>query len=280
MREASKTLILGANGKTGRRIVERLTARNVPIRLGSRSADLPFDWEDDTTWEPALQGVSAVYIAYQPDLAIPGAVERVQKLVDLAVAAGVQRLVLLSGRGEEEAQRCEQVVQQSGVAWTIVRCSFFAQNFSEGIFMEGVLAGEIVLPVGAVREPFVDVDDIADVATAALTEPGHAGQLYELTGPQLLTFAEATAEIARAANRPIQFVNVPVEAYKQGLRDAGLPDDVIWLIDYLFTTVMDGRNAYVSDGVKRALGREPRDFATYAQQVASTGVWNTEPVTK
>ncbi|NDJ78623.1 MAG: NAD(P)H-binding protein [Chloroflexi bacterium] len=280
MNNQHKVLVLGATGKTGRRIVQRLAARSVPIRIGSRSAELPFDWENDATWAPALQGIHAVYIAYQPDLAIPGTVDRIQRFVNTAVEVGVQRLVLLSGRGEEEAERCEQVVQQSGVEWTIVRCSFFAQNFSEGIFLDSVLSGEVVLPVGDVREPFVDVDDIADVATAALIEDGHAGQLYELTGPRLLTFAEAVAEIAQATGRTIRFVSVPVESYTRGLRDMGLPEDVIWLIDYLFSTVMDGRNEYLTDGVQRALGREPRDFATYAQQVAHTGLWNTELVSE
>lgn len=280
MNNQSKILVLGATGKTGRRIVQRLTEQQVPVRLGSRSAPIPFDWENDTTWAPALADVHAVYIAYQPDLAIPGAVEQIQKLVNLSAKAGVKRLVLLSGRGEEEAERCEQVVQHSGLDWTVVRCSFFAQNFSEGIFLDGILGGTLALPVGDVREPFVDVDDIADVATAALTQDGHTGQLYELTGPQLLTFAEAVAQVAHAAGRDIQFVQVPLDAYKQGMQQMGLPDGVIWLVNYLFTTVMDGRNEHIADGVQRALGRQPRSFEAYARAAAATGVWNPAAVTQ
>ena len=242
MSQENKVLVLGATGKTGRRIVQQLAAKQVPVRLGSRRAEIPFDWENDKTWEAALAGIHAVYIAYQPDLAIPGAVEHIQTFVNMAVKAGVQRLVLLSGRGEEEAERCEQVVQNSGLDWTVVRCSFFYQNFSEGIFIEGILSGEFVLPVGDVKEPFVDVDDIADVATAALTEDGHAGKLYELTGPELLTFAEATQKIAAATGRDIQYVQVPIEAYVEGMRAAGLPEGEVWLVNYLFETVMDGRN--------------------------------------
>ncbi len=276
----NKVLVLGATGKTGRRIVQRLAARQVPVRLGSRSAEIPFDWENETTWEAALQGIHTVYIAYQPDLAIPGAVEHIQMFVQLAAQAGVKRLVLLSGRGEEEAQRCEAVVQASGLDWTVVRCSFFAQNFSEGIFLEGIQGGELALPVGDVREPFVDVDDIADVATAALTEDGHAGQVYELTGPDLLTFEEAVAQIAKAANREVRFIPVPLDAYKDGMRAVGLPEGVIWLVDYLFTNVMDGRNEYVVDGVQRALGRQPRSFMTYAKDAATTGIWDKAPVTE
>lgn len=269
-----KVLVLGGTGKTGQRVAKRLQALNVPVRIGSRSADPAFDWEKETTWAPVLQDIYAVYIAYQPDLAVPGAVEVIQRFVDKAVASGVQHLVLLSGRGEPEAELCEQIVQQSGVAWTILRASFFAQNFSEGLLLDSVLSGEIVLPIDDVSEPFVDVDDIADVAVVALTENGHAGQVYELSGPRLLTFAEATTEIAQATGRSIDYVQIPMEAYTQALHDMGMPQDEIWLIEYLFRTVLDGRNETLCNGVQRALGREPRDFASYARQVADTGVWH------
>src|SRR5215213_10458708 len=180
------TLVLGGTGKTGRRVAERLAARGVPVRLGSRSGEPPFDWEDRASWVPELSGVGSVYLTYYPDLAVPGAVDAVQSLVELTVARGVQRLVLLSGRGEDEAQRAEEVVQASGVDWTIVRSSWFNQNFSENYLRDPVLDGEVVLPAGGVREPFIDADDIADVAVAALTEEGHVGRVYEVTGPRLL----------------------------------------------------------------------------------------------
>lgn len=273
MNEQNKVLVLGGTGKTGRRIIERLKARDVPVRVGSRSAEIPFDWENEATWTSAVQDIYAVYIAYQPDLAIPGAVDVIRKFVDVAVTNGVQRLVLLSGRGEPEAELSEKIVQQSGVEWTIIRASFFNQNFSESFLFDSVLQGEVVLPIGAVGEPFIDVDDIADVATVALTEDGHTRQLYEVTGPRLLSFAQAVEEIAQATGRPIQFVQVPIEAYTQAIREMGQPEDVIWLIEYLFTTVLDGRNEYICDGVQRALGREPRDFTTYAHQVADAGIW-------
>jgi uncharacterized protein YbjT (DUF2867 family) len=268
------TLVLGGTGKTGRRVAERLAARGLPVRLGSRSANPPFDWVDESTWTPALRGVAAVYITYFPDLAVPGAVEAVRALTDLAAESGVGRLVLLSGRGEEEAQRAEQVVQASGVDWTIVRCSWFSQNFSENYLLEPILAGEVVLPAGDVPEPFVDADDIADVAVAALTEEGHAGQLYELTGPRLLTFAQAIAEISEAAGRDIRFVPVSVDEYAAAMAELGVPAEFEWLLTYLFREVLDGRNAYLADGVRRALGRQPREFADYAREAAASGVWD------
>jgi uncharacterized protein YbjT (DUF2867 family) len=267
-------LIVGGTGKTGRRVAERLEALGLPIRIGSRSAQIPFDWENQSTWAPALAGVDAVYLTYYPDIAVPGAVDAVRTFVGLAESSNVRRLVLLSGRGEEEAQRAEDVVMDSSLDWTIVRCSWFAQNFSENYLIEPVLAGEVVLPAGDVGEPFVDVEDIADVAVAALTEDGHSGRLYELTGPRLLTFADAVAEIGRATGRDIGYTQVSHADYAAALKEEGVPDDVVWLLDYLFTTVLDGRNAFLTDGVQRALGREPRDFTEYARATAATGVWN------
>jgi uncharacterized protein YbjT (DUF2867 family) len=275
MTEGSGTvLVLGGTGKTGRRVVERLQARGVAVRVGSRSASPPFEWDDPATWGPALAGVSAVYVSYYPDLAVPGAPEAVGALAEEARRQGVQRLVLLSGRGEEEAQRAEQVVQGAGLEWTVVRCSWFNQNFSEDYLLEPILEGEVALPAGDTPEPFVDTEDIADVAVAALTEPGHSGRVYELTGPRLLTFAEAIAEIGRGTGRELRSVPISVEEYAAGAAEHGLPEDVIGLVQYLFSEVLDGRNAQLADGVQQALGREPRDFADYVRETAATGVWN------
>ncbi len=271
------TLVLGGTGKTGRRVVERLASRGLPTRIGSRSGNPPFDWDDQSTWDAVLGGVTAAYISYAPDLAIPGATDAIRDFVERAVKQRVRRLVLLSGRGEEEAQLCEQIIQRPDVEWTVVRASWFSQNFSEGEFLDMVRAGEIALPAGEVGEPFIDVDDIADVAVAALTEDGHAGQVYEVTGPRLLTFAEAVNEIAQATGRMIQYVQIPPESFAAGVAEMGLPEDVAWLLDYLFATVLDGRNAYLADGVRRALGREPVDFADYARRIAAAGVWDVAP---
>ena len=268
------TLVLGGTGKTGRRVAERLASRGVPTRVASRGGDPPFDWGDQSTWDAVLDGVTAAYISYAPDLAIPGATDAVRAFVERAVEHGVRRLVLLSGRGEEEAQLCELIIQRPEVEWTVVRASWFSQNFSEGEFLDMVLAGEITLPAGDVPEPFVDVDDIADVAVAGLTEDSHAGQIYELTGPRLLTFAEAVDEIAQATGRTIRYVQIPAEAFAAGVAESGLPEDILWLLNYLFATVLDGRNAYLADGVRQALGREPRDFAEFAHQAAAAGVWD------
>ncbi|WP_433770959.1 NAD(P)H-binding protein [Pseudomonas putida] len=267
-------LVLGATGKTGRRIAQQLEAGGQSVRLGSRGATPPFDWEDRSTWAAALDGVHAAYISFQPDIAVPGALETIQAFTRQAVESGVGKLVLLSGRGEAEAEQAERVVQNSGVDWTILRASWFCQNFSEAHFLEPILQGELVLPVGDIAEPFVDVEDIAEIAVAALTQSRHNGQLYELTGPQALTFAEAVTEIARATQRDIAFTTVPADAYRHALEQEQMPPEVIDLVLYLFTTVLDGRNTPIADGVQRALGRPARTFTDYVQRTAKTGVWN------
>jgi uncharacterized protein YbjT (DUF2867 family) len=276
LEQTGTTLVIGGTGKTGRRVAQRLMAMDGNVRVGSRTADLPFDWENRATWAPALHDVESIYISYYPDLAVPGAVDAVQELNDLAVKTGVKRMVLLSGRGEEEAQRAEAVVKSAGAEWTIVRSAWFSQNFSENYLLEPILQGEVILPVGDVLEPFVDADDIASVAVAALTEDGHAGQVYEVTGPRLLTFEQAVREIADATGREIRFATVSSEEYSEILRQHDVPAEFVGLLEYLFGEVLDGRNACLADGVQRALGRKPKDFAEYARETAATGVWGVE----
>jgi uncharacterized protein YbjT (DUF2867 family) len=266
------TLVLGGTGKTGRRVAQRLMARGLPVRIGSRSGEPRFDWEDHSTWAAALRGVRSAYVSYYPDLAMPGAAETVGTFAELAVRRGVRRLVLLSGRGEPEAADAEHAVRASGAELTILRSAWFAQNFSENYMLDYVLDGEVVLPAGDVPEPFIDVDDIADVAVAALTEDGHAGRLYELSGPRSLTFAEAVGEIARATGRSIRFQPISIDEFvAAAYRD--VPREFIELLTYLFGEVLDGRNAHVADGVPRALGRAARDFADYARVTAASGIW-------
>ena len=267
------TLVLGGTGKTGRRVVERLRANGHDVRVGSRSAIPSFDWDHEAGWEACLKGVTSAYITYTPDLAMPGATDAIQAFVNKAKKAGLKRLVLLSGRGEEEAQACEEIVQQSGLEWTVVRASWFNQNFSEGAFIEMVLTGTITLPAGDMVEPYVDADDIADVAYTALTESGHSGEIYEVTGPRLMSLYDIASDLSAATGRKIEYVDVPHDAFVSGIADSGAPKDVVWMLDYLFSTVLDGRNAHLTDGVQRALGRPPKDFVDYARDTAKKGVW-------
>ena len=271
-------LVIGSSGKTGRRVVELLQTRGIPVRAGSRSSNPSFDWQDRSTWRGALEGAKSVYITYFPDLAMPQAPADISDLCELAVAAGVEHLVLLSGRGEPEAQHCETIVQQSGIDWTLVRASWFNQNFDEGAFIDMIHAGMIALPVGDTGEPFIDANDIAEVVAAALTDTRHRNQLYEVTGPELLSFADLADIFTREANIPVQFQRISREEFHQQLTSVQTPEGMIAMLDYLFTEVLDGRNAFTTDGVQRALGRPPRSFADYVRAASASGAWNQEEV--
>lgn len=272
-RSPATVLVTSATGKTGRRVAERLAARGVTVRAGSRSGATPFDWEAPETWAPALRGADAAYLAYYPDLAAPGAAEAMRTFGRLAASSGVRRLTLLSGRGEPEAVVAEEALRAAaeGVELTVVRAAFFAQNFSEGLLAEGVAEGAVVFPAGDTAEPFVDVDDIADVVVETLTADGHAGRVHELTGPRPVGFAEVAADIARASGRPVVYRAVSEADYAELLTGFGLPTpEAAWLAS-LFTTLLDGHNASVTDGVKRVLGREPRSFTAFADATWATG---------
>jgi uncharacterized protein YbjT (DUF2867 family) len=268
-------LVIGGTGKTGRRVVERLEARAIPVRVGSRShSETPFDWYDPSTWPAALDGVTTAYVSFHPDLAFPGAAEIIGAFAEQAVARGARRLVLLSGRGEDGAVHSEDQLKASGADWTVIRSTWFQQNFGEDWLLEPVLSGVIALPAGDVAEPFVDVEDIADVAVAALTEDGHVGETYEVTGPRLVTFADAAAELTAAIGRHVAYLPVTEDQWLAAAVAEGMPSEVAQGLAGVFAQVLDGRNAHLTDGVQRALGREPADFRDYVRRTAATGVWS------
>ena len=273
MTTTAPILVIAAAGKVGSRIVARLEANGTPVRAASRSTSPAFDWENQATWEPALTGIETAFVTFVPDLAVKGSVEAIRAFTETARRTGLQHLVLLSGRGEANAMASEAVVQASGIGCTIVRASWFNQNFSEGHLLAPVLEGIIALPAENRGEPFVDTNDIADVAVAALLDQHkHAGQLYEVTGPRLLTFAEVAAEINAAAGLDVQYAHMPLgefHALMLSVMDAPTADFMRDLCEEVF----DGRNESVSDGVQRALGREPRDFRDYAAEIAASGIW-------
>ena len=265
-------LVLGATGKTGARIANRIEARGLPVRRGSRGAAIPFDWNAPETWGAVLQGVSAVYISYYPDIAVPGAVETVAAFTRQARAAGVRKIVLLTGRGEHHAQRAEEVVRTSGVPFTIVRAAWFAQNFSEGALYAPVMEGVLPMPGGDVQEPIVDVNDIADVAVAALTETGHDGETYEVTGPRLMSFLQMAEVLSAATGRHIAYLPISFEDFHAAIQ-ATEGDMIADVLTGIARETLDGRNAHLADGVQRALGRAPRDFTSFAEQAARSNAW-------
>ena len=275
----SNILVIGGTGKTGRKVVERLTARNHQVRIGSRRATPAFDWQDPATWPDALHGMDKVYITYQPDLAVPGAADAIRGLTALAQQHNIKKVVLLSGKGEIEAEKCEQIVMESGINFTIVRASWFNQNFSESFFLDPILSGHVALPKADVKIPFIDTDDIAEVVVEALLSDEHNGHIYNLTGPGVRTFREVIQEISGATGRNIQFTEITMDQYINALEEAGVPSNYIWLINYLFTNVIGNpKNSVISHDIEKVLGRKAKDFSAYVKEVASTGVWSPELV--
>jgi uncharacterized protein YbjT (DUF2867 family) len=271
--KSTPILIIGKNGKTGARVNQRLKDLGYSTRAVSRSTTPSFDWNNPLDWSSVLEGVKSAYVTYQPDLAVPQAEAAITEFVRVAIDSGLQHIVLLSGRGEQGAERAENILQGSGINWNIVRCSWFAQNFSESFMLQGIIDGELVLPANDTVEPFVDADDIADVVVATLTQPTMQNKVYELTGPRALNFAECIDEISQALQRPLKFTPVPIDAYINALQQQGVPEDMQWLLRELFTEVLDGRNSQVKNGVEQALGRPASDFKSYIQKAIKSAVW-------
>jgi uncharacterized protein YbjT (DUF2867 family) len=264
-------LVLGATGTTGRRVTERLRAAGFVVRAASRRGEVPFDWSDQATWEPAVTGAARMYLMAPHELPID------PSFVRCAVEQGVRHIVLLSSRGieamgDERLMAAEKTVRESGAAFTIVRPDWFNQNFDEGFFHPAVLLGELATPLGDVRQAFVDADDIAAVAAAALTEDGHAGQSYELTGPRALSFPEALESIGRASGRSIRFLGT-AEDYLAAQTALGIPAEQTQKQIEAFTALRELGDARPSGVVRQVTGREPKDFEVYAAEAAARGAW-------
>ena len=272
MTTTAPILVIGATGKVGRRVVAGLQSIGEDVRIGSRHAALPFDWQDRSNWAEHFVGIDTAYVAYYPDLAAPQGVDDIAALASVAKAAGVRRMVLLSGRGESGAERAEQALRDSGLGYTILRAAWFNQNFSEGHLQPSVMGGIVAMPAGQRLEPFIDVDDIAEVAVAALTDDRHNNQLYVLTGPRLLTFGDAVAAINAASGLSVTYMPVSLEDFHAGI-SAEFGTDVADLLTSVCAETFDGRNESIGDGVQRALGRAPRDFADFCRLAAQSGAW-------
>jgi uncharacterized protein YbjT (DUF2867 family) len=271
----SNILVIGGTGKTGRRVVEKLEQLNHPVRIGSRNSNPVFDWDDPGTYAEALKDMDKAYIVYSPDLAVPGAKEAIRALTIAAKKEGLSKVVLLSGKGEKEAELCEEIVARSGLDYTLVRASWFNQNFSESFFLEPILDGKVALPMPEMKIPFVDADDIADVVVKVLLNDKHNGETYELTGPRTLNFEEVVHEIAQVSGRDIKYEAISIEQYISMMKEAGLPSNYIWLFKYLFKEVLGNeKNHYISSDVEKVLGRKAIDFSEFAHKTAASGIWN------
>jgi len=273
--ESENILVIGGTGKTGRRVAEKLEKQNHNVRIGSRSSVPSFDWDNPDTYAQALKGMDRAYITYYPDLALPGAKEAIARLTEIALKDGLEKVVLLSGKGETEAEACEDIVANSGLNYTLVRASWFNQNFSESFFLEPILAGHVALPMSDIQIPFVDADDIADVVAKVLMDDSYNNQTITVTGPRKLTLKQAIEAIAERTEKEIKFQAISIEDYKEGMKAAGLPDDFVWLFSYLFREVLGNQdNQVVSNDIEGVLGRKALDFSEFVKRTTETGIWN------
>src|SRR3954471_6838239 len=264
-------LITGGSGKTGSRVARRLTALGRPVRAVSRRSEPRFDWHDDSTWSDAVTGCSSAYLTFQPDLGLPGADAIIGAFTRRAVDLGCTRLALLSGRGEDGARRAETAFIEAGADWTILRSAFFFQNFTEAFWAEEIATGSLTMVESTVGEPFVDADDLADVAVATLLQSTHSGRIHELTGPRLITFGDIAGEISSAIGRPVTSREWSAGHYIAALVSAGLAREDAVGLAHLFEEVLDGRNAHLESGIKDVLGREPRDFTAFVRSALAEG---------
>jgi len=270
-------LVIGGTGKTGRRVTENLKQLGHSVRIAGRKSNPVFDWNNPNTYDTALKDIDRAYIVYYPDLAVPGARDAIRTLTDKALKAGLDKVVLLSGKGEKEAEVCEQIVADSGLNYTIVRASWFNQNFSEGAFLDFVLSGNVALPMPEAEIPFVDADDIAEVAAKVLLDDSYNGETLTVTGPRKMTFREAVETLATEIGKEVHYQPISIEEFKDGMKAAGLPDSYVWLFGYLFEEVLGNvDNQGVSHDVQKVLGREATDFKDYVVKTLTTGVWNQE----
>ncbi|MCG6190060.1 NmrA family NAD(P)-binding protein [Maribellus maritimus] len=268
-------LVIGGTGKTGRRVSENLSKSGHNVRIAGRKTNPAFDWEDPDTYDAVLKDMDRAYIVYYPDLAVPGSREAINILTEKALKAGLEKVVLLSGKGEKEAEACEQIVADSGLNYTIVRASWFNQNFSEGAFLDFVISGNVALPMPGAEIPFVDADDIAEVVAKVLVDDSYNGETVTVTGPRKMTFREAVETIAAEIGKEINYQPISIEEFKDGMKAAGLPDSYVWLFGYLFEEVLGNPdNQEVSHDVQKVLGREAMDFRDYVAKTLTTGVWN------
>lgn len=272
MTNTNPILVIGATGKIGARVAASLAAKGHVHRAVSRSTTPAFDWENPATLAEAMRGMRSAFVTYVPDLAAPGAPEVIERFAATAKAEGLRKIVLLSGRGEHGAELSEDRLRQSGLDFAVVRASWFNQNFDEGALLPFVLSGTLAFAAGDKREPFVDADDVADVAVAALLDEKHNGTIFEVTGPRLISFAAAMQELSEAAGFKVDYVPMNIEDFHAMLLPM-LGKDAADLVANLCAEVFDGRNEWIGDGVQRALGREPRDFADYLRTAVAKGAW-------
>ncbi|MCB0164604.1 MAG: SDR family oxidoreductase [Anaerolineae bacterium] len=274
-----KILVLGATGNVGSSLVEFLVKKGKQVKAATRHpADYPstdnvepvsLDFERPETYAPALVGVDRVFALTKT--ADVQADKTLTPLIDQAKAAGVTQIVLMTALGVDQApedvpiRRLELHLINSGIDYTILRPNWFMQNFNPGFLLPMIQqGGTFYLAADDAKTSFIDTRDIAAVAAVVLTEEGHAGKEYALTGGEAFTYSEAAAILSEAANREINYVAIDDGAFREALASAGWRPEQVGFFADLFYIVRQGWVASVSPAVAEILEREPISLQQYA----------------
>ena len=278
---AGKILVTGGTGSTGTALAARLQSADLPVRIASRqpapnTAQVRFDWEDETTYGPALGGVEAVYLVAPVSAADPALTrypERVMvPFLRRALDAGVRRAVLLSSsaipEGGPALGQVHQAVREMMPEWSVLQPSWFMQNFVNALRPGIQNDGEIVTATGDGQVGFIDVGDIAEVAFYALANAEPHNQAHILTGPQALSYSDAAAIISEAAQRPVRHVSISTQQLQERFMGFGMPAAYAALLAGLDEGIKHGAQDRTTTAVEDVTGRPPKSFAAFARENA------------
>ena len=274
-----KKLVIGSTGTVGSALIAELSRRHIPTIAATRDPSrhtfpasvekAAFDYSDDASVQRALVGVDGMFVLAPPGM--ENQVEHWRGLFAHAKAAGVGHVVLMTAKGAGEDTphgQGEAALKASGLGWTLLRPTFFAQNFATYSGDTIKRDGAFYYPAGDGRAAFVDARDIAVVAAQVLAEPAaHAGKSYELTGPAALSMEDVARVLSGVLGRPIRYVDPGEEGYRQALEANGLPPALAGMFTYLYAVVVkNGWAAGTSDDVAKVLGRAPTSFEQFARE--------------
>lgn len=271
-------VVTGATGTFGHQVGQTLIQQGIPFRAGAQTTqaireklgDQPeavaFDWQNPETFRALLTGASVVYVISPPfNYTFHTAVA---SFVEEAKRQGVQHLVLTTGvfaeaRPDNLFRRSEEIIQQAGIDYTILRPSFLMQNFIN-YDLQSVKNGVLYFPSGTGKAAYVDVQDVATASTQVLTNPeSHVGKVYNLTGTEALSHAQMAQIFTTVLGRTFQHIDPSVEEFQQTLKGYGVPDFVYEFMAMLYTTVKEGQWTKVTQDIQTITGQSPRSFAAF-----------------